>query len=259
MKRIPTQGTLPLDRKDKVKNRQWRERASGKKVRPGLGRPRRKKSHDEDDRASHAARPELREKSALHVTVRTTSRVPNLRSRKRYAAVRNAFVKFCGQEATGFRLVHFAVLSNHLHFVVEADSSRALSMGMQKLLHSISRRLNALGVREQGGRQIAPRVASRVASRSEGGYRALAGWIGRVFSDRYFAHHLKTPTEMQHAVRYVLDNAKKHYGSQATGLLRQGRRLLDTFSSFVAGTEMQLTTAPTGFLLQRACTLASSA
>ncbi|MCC6805996.1 MAG: hypothetical protein IT381_01120 [Deltaproteobacteria bacterium] len=184
--------------------------------------------------------------------------MPNLRSRKRYAAVRNAFVKFCAQEATGFRLVHFAVLSNHLHFVVEADSSRALSMGMQKLLHSISRRLNALSVREQGGRQIAPRVASSEASSGEGGYRALVGWIGRVFSDRYFAHHLKTPTEMEHAVRYVRDNAKKHYGAEATGLLRQGRRLLDSFSSFVAN-DSQLTTGPTSFLLQRACTLASSA
>ena len=258
MRRIPTQGTLPLDRKDKVKNRQWRERTSGEKVRPGLGRPRRKKSHDEDDRASHEARPELRDKSALHVTVRTTSRVPNLRSRKRYAAVRNAFVKCCEQKTIGFRLVHFAVLSNHLHFVVEADSKRALSMGMQKVLHSISRRLNALSVREQGGRQIAPRVASSEASSGEGGYRALVGWIGRVFSDRYFAHHLKTPTEMEHAVRYVRDNAKKHYGAEATGLLRQGRRLLDSFSSFVAN-DSQLTTGPTSFLLQRACTLASSA
>ena len=251
MKRIPTQGMLPLDRKEKVKNRQWRERASAKKVRPGLGRPKRKKSHDEDDRASHVTRPELREKSALHVTVRTTSRVANLRSRKRFAAIRNAFVKFCEQKAAGFRLVHFAVLSNHLHFVVEADSKHALSMGMQKLLHSISRRLNALSVREQGGRQIAPR--------GEGGYRALSGWIGRVFSDRYFAHHLKTPTEMENAVRYVRDNAKKHYGAAATGLLRQGRRLLDSFSSFVAVGDLQLTTGPTSFLLQRACTLMSSA
>ena len=184
--------------------------------------------------------------------------MPNLRSRKRYAAVRNAFVKCCEQKTIGFRLVHFAVLSNHLHFVVEADSKRALSMGMQKVLHSISRRLNALSVREQGGRQIAPRVASSEASSGEGGYRALVGWIGRVFSDRYFAHHLKTPTEMEHAVRYVRDNAKKHYGAEATGLLRQGRRLLDSFSSFVAN-DSQLTTGPTSFLLQRACTLASSA
>jgi REP element-mobilizing transposase RayT len=246
---------VPLDRKERVKNRQWHERASGKKVRPGLGRPKRKKSHDEDDRTSHRARPELREKSALHVTVRTTARVPNLRSRKRYAAIRNAFVKFCVQETIGFRLVHFAVLSNHLHFVVEADSKRALSMGMQKVLHSISRRLNALCVREQGGRQI----ASGAASSDKGGYRALSGWIGRVFSDRYFAHHLKTRAEMENAVRYVRDNAKKHYGAEATGLLRQGRGLLDSFSSFVAAENMQFTTGPTGFLLKRICTLLSSA
>src|SRR5687768_8474091 len=70
--------------------------------------------------------------------VRATKAVPNLRSRRRYAAIRNAFVKFAAPDTLGFRLIHFAVLSNHVHFVVEADSKHALSRGMQKLLHSIS-------------------------------------------------------------------------------------------------------------------------
>jgi hypothetical protein len=33
---------------------------------------------------------------------------------------------------------------------------------------------------------------------------------GRVFSDRFHAHVLRTPTEVRHAVRYVSDNAKRH-------------------------------------------------
>jgi hypothetical protein len=116
---------------------------------------------------------------------------------------------------------------------------------MQKLLHSISRRLNALCVREHGGTQCSP---------SQGdGYRALAGWIGRVFRDRYHAHHLQTPTEMEHAVRYVRDNAKKHYGASAAGLGRIGGLLLDAFSSFVTSEEAMPIATPRGYLLRRAC------
>ncbi len=262
MKRIPTQGLLPLDRKAKVALRQWKERAAGKKVKPGPGRPPRKKprqtleSSENKDLVSHAPRSELNDRSALHITLRVSRAVPSLRSRKRYAVIRNAFVKFAAR-GVSFRLVHFAVLSNHLHFIVEADSKHALSMGMQRLLHSISRRLNALSVREQGGRQKAREPGA--------GYRSLAGWLGRVFADRYHVHALKTPTEMERAVAYVRDNAKNHYGAQASGLARVGRRLLDTFSSFVRLDHKAPPIAsppivmPGGFLLRRACTSAAAA
>src|SRR5439155_20013934 len=33
---------------------------------------------------------------------------------------------------------------------------------------------------------------------------------GRVFDDRYHARVLRTPTEVRHALRYVLENARKH-------------------------------------------------
>ncbi len=205
MKRVPLQGVLPLGRKERVQNRQWRERAQGKKVRPGPGRPKSKGPVG----VSHQMRQELRPRSALHVTLRVTNRVPNLRARRRYAVIRNAFVKFCKQEDLGFRLVHFAVLSNHVHFVVEADSKRALSMGMQKLNHSISRRLNALSLREHGQTQ----------STKAGDYSALPGWLGRVFSDRYFAHLLKTPSEIKNAIKYVRGNAERHYAHDARAAL----------------------------------------
>jgi hypothetical protein len=60
-------------------------------------------------------------------------------------------------------------------------------------------------------------------------------------------------------VRYVRDNAKKHSGAEATGLLRQGQRLLDRLSSFVVFNDRRLTAGPAGFLLKRTCTLLSSA
>lgn len=233
-KRIPQQGVLPLDKRDKLANRQWRERASGKKVRPLPGRPPSKRSG-----VSHHPRPVIGNKSALHITLKATRAVPNLRSRRRFAVIKNAFVKFCAPKDLGFRLIHFAVLSNHVHFVVEADSKRALSMGMQKLLHSISRRLNALCVHEHGGRQ----------STKAGSYRDLKGWLGRVFADRYHAHLLRSPTEMQNAVGYVRTNADKHYRpgegcTQSSGV--------DPFSSF-ALSDIVVTDKARGFLLERAC------
>jgi REP element-mobilizing transposase RayT len=233
-KRVPRQGILPLDKKDKLANRQWRERASGSKVGSLPGRPRSKGSG-----VSHHRRPVLEEKSALHITLKATRAVPNLRARRRFAVIKNAFVKFCAPKELGFRLIHFAVLSNHVHFVVEADSKRALAMGMQKLLHSISRRLNALSLHEHGGRQ----------STKTGSYRELEGWLGRVFADRYHAHLLSSPTEMQNAVRYVRNNADRHY---RFGEVYAQRRGVDPFSSF-AVSDVVVTDKARGFLLGRVC------
>jgi putative transposase len=181
----------------------------------------------------------LGEKSALHITLKATHAVPNLRARRRFAVIKNAFVKFCAPQELGFRLIHFAVLSNHVHFVVEADSKRALSMGMQKLLHSISRRLNALSVHEHGGRQ----------STKAGSYRDLEGWLGRVFADRYHAHLLRSPTEMHNAVRYVRNNADKHYRFGEVYAQSSG---VDPFSSF-AVSDVVVTDTARGFLLGRVC------
>lgn len=230
MKRIPTQALLELGRKERVINRQIRERSDGKKVRPGLGRPKKKNN----DRLSHQRRQALAEQTAVHVTLRVRRHVPNLRARRRFNVIKQAFVRFC-RARPGFRLVHFAVLSNHLHFIVEADSKPALSMGLQKVLHSISRRLNALNVREQGGK----------ISTKRGAYSKLSGWLGRVFADRYHAHVLKTPTEMGHAVRYVLENADHHYDSS-------GRRGPDSFTS-LGTADPALVVPAKGFLLAREC------
>ena len=221
---------LAFSRKDAVLNRQIRERAEGKKVRRGPGRPKGKSR-----RHPHQKRPELKQRSALHITLRASSRMPSLRSRKRFAVIKRAFVKFCGDKTTAFRLVHFAVLSNHVHFIVEADSKRALSLGMQKLLHSISRRLNALNVAEAGG----------TLSTHAGAYREQLGWIGRAFSDRYHSHVLASSSEMSRAVHYVKHNAEQHYRSK-----RQGAA--DPFSSF-AQSQTSLVAPPQGFLLARVC------
>jgi len=120
-----------------------------------------------------------------------------LRSRREYAALRAAFHAGC--DRGGFRLVHYAVLNDHLHFVVEASDRLALSRGLQGLLIRVAKALNKLWQRH-----------------------------GRVFADRYHDHVLKTPREVRNALRYVLANARKH---AAEGREVSVPQAIDTFSS----------------------------
>jgi len=73
------------------------------------------------------------------------------------------------------------VQGNHLHFLVEAEDARALSRGMQGLTVRMAKALN------------------RVMQRR-----------GAVFADRFHAHLLRTPTEVKHALSYVLGNHAVH-------------------------------------------------
>ncbi|HEY1587345.1 MAG TPA: hypothetical protein VGH63_16730, partial [Polyangia bacterium] len=79
--------------------------------------------------------------------------------------------------------VHYAVMGNHVHLIVEANDRRALWRGMQ-----------GLGVRMA-------RALNRVMRRS-----------GRVMGDRYHARILKTPSEVKRVRHYLLTNAQHHYG-----------------------------------------------
>jgi len=202
----PRQLALPIGRRERVLNRQIGQLARGESVRRGPGRPKKPGS------VSHAARPELTENEALLVTLKVKRGLPNLRSGGRFRAVRGAlrdFRKLDFEEegaVEGFRLVHFAVLGDHIHLVVEADSKVALSRGMQKLTMSMSRRLNALSVRRRGG-NLRPRGALSVRP----------GWLGKVFGQRYHARRLRTPTETRNAIAYVLFNADKHFGPRQSG------------------------------------------
>jgi hypothetical protein len=104
--------------------------------------------------------------------------VPSLRSELCMRVVRRAFRD--GKERAGFRLVHYAVQANHLHFIVEARGKRALSGGARGLAIRIAMRLNA-------------RLRRR----------------GRVFVDRYHAVALSTPRQVRNALAYVLLQARR--------------------------------------------------
>jgi REP element-mobilizing transposase RayT len=82
--------------------------------------------------------------------------------------------------AKGLAISHFAILSNHVHLIVEPRSS-SLRAEMQSLCISLAKRLNA--------------VARRT---------------GAVFQGRYHLHVLRTPTEVRRALNYVLTNEAHH-------------------------------------------------
>jgi REP element-mobilizing transposase RayT len=147
--------------------------------RKGAGRPPKGKTA----LVSHDARPRFDKPTPAHVTLRIKDDVPSLRSSRRFAVIRRSFAKAKGLH--GLRLVHFSVLSNHLHLVVEADGSEALTRGMQGLCIRLAKALNAL-LRRQG----------------------------RIFADHYHSHLLRSPTEVARALAYVRANAEKHYGQR---------------------------------------------
>jgi len=80
-----------------------------------------------------------------------------------------------------FRIVHFAIMVNHLHLICEAESERELSSAIRGLSVRLARAIN----RARGGR-------------------------GPVIEDRYHAHVLRKVTEVQRAVDYVLRNGARH-------------------------------------------------
>src|SRR4030095_16298533 len=80
---------------------------------------------------SHLKRPTVGERTPVHVTVRTCAGVWNLRSRRCCEPLKEALAE--GGDRFGFRLVHYSVQGNHVHFVVETESTESLSRGMQGL------------------------------------------------------------------------------------------------------------------------------
>jgi len=150
---------------------------------------------------SHGRRAVLKHRFPVHVTVKLRRGVARMRLWSVYTALRGAFAAGCRGTRAGcaFRLCHYAVLNDHLHFLVEAEDRAALSRGLQGLLVRIARTLN------------------RTLRRS-----------GAVFVDRYHDRILKTPREVRNAIRYVLGNGKKH---AAEGLEVAVPQPIDVFTS----------------------------
>ena len=156
--------------------------------RRGAGR----KRGDGRRRVAHRARARVGELTAFHVTVRVVPGLPSLRTIK-FARVFGAALAAV-KRRSDFRVVEFAVMSNHIHAIVEADDSEALSRGMRSLLTRSAVHLNRAILRR-----------------------------GRVFADRFHARAITSPLDAWRTLHYVLCNARRH-GIRLSSLL-------DPFSS----------------------------
>lgn len=146
---------------------------------------------------SHHGRDAVSGREPVHVTLRCLDHVWNLRSRRAFDVIAPAIAR--GQRGGEFSVAHFSVQGNHLHLLVEGRDDRALSEGMQGLSVRLAKGLNR-----------------------------LMGRHGKVFSDRYHAHVLRTPAEVRRALAYVLLNRRSHLAR--TGEASQ-RGELDPYSS----------------------------
>jgi len=145
--------------------------------RKGAGRP--KKGYRASER--HKTRERLPARCAVHVTLRVENALEGLRKRHAYHAIRQGLLSTFRR--SDFRICQIALQRDHVHLIVEASDALALARGMQGFEIAAAHRLNA------------------AISKKRGHLRR-----GRVFSDRYHAHILRTPTEVRRALNYVLNN-----------------------------------------------------
>jgi REP element-mobilizing transposase RayT len=143
--------------------------------RPGAGRKAKLGA-----RVLHRVRGDIPSQCPVHVTVRLRRGLPSLRQGRFVRAFRQSLGRCSSRD--GFRVVHYSVQRNHLHFIVEADGPSALGRGMKSLSARIGRCVN------------------RVFARA-----------GQVLDGRYHHRVLATPREVRNALAYVLLNARHHY------------------------------------------------
>ncbi len=152
-------------------------------TRPGAGRKPGTARH-----VPHASRPSFSRHHPSHVTLRVRPGVPSLRSARLVRDLERSLRE--AKERAGFRVVAYSIQRDHLHFLVEADDTRALGWGMK-----------AIGAR-----------IARAVRRAFGGQ-------GPVLAERYHQRVVRSPREVRNALAYVILNGRKH----AAAL---GRRLL---------------------------------
>ena len=125
--------------------------------------------------------------NAVHVTLRVVEGVPSLRRRRPAELVEDVFR--AERQCKGFRLVHYAIRSNHLHLVCEAEDRQSLSRGVQRLCSRMARALNR-----------------------------LLGRTGRCFSDRFHCCVIRSPRQARNLLAYVLLNEHKDRAAQGVRL-----------------------------------------
>lgn len=119
---------------------------------------------------SHKGREKVSGRTPLHINFKYRCFIKNKQCLK---LLKRAIINSRRQ---GLRILHYSMQTNHLHFIVEADSNKILTKGMRSLTITFAKGLHK----------------------------------GRVQLERYHLHVLRTLKETTNAIRYVLFNQQKH-------------------------------------------------
>ena len=141
-------------------------------ARKGAGRKKRKTG------TAHATRAKLTRHDPTLVTMK---RRPGLGSFRRNGVNQRIIAAIKSAHKAHFRIVHFSIQSDHLHFVIEADSRDAMVRGMRGLGRRLGHWLNKTWNR-----------------------------TGPVFASRFHERILTSIRQVHNALRYVLNNHRKH-------------------------------------------------
>jgi putative transposase len=127
----------------------------------------------------HQRREEMSARDPLHITVKLKDGLPSLRGDAEMKIIRDALRAVRGKKS--MRIIHFVVIGNHVHMIIEAEDRESVASGMNGLLVRITKRLNKLWKRS-----------------------------GKVLADRYHDEVIGSPRQARNVLSYVLNNAKKH-------------------------------------------------
>jgi len=127
----------------------------------------------------HSTRPDVQ--GPIHVVQRIARGLPDLRTPKNLRLFERCIRALLPRQK--FAVIQYSIQRDHIHLVVEADNRHELARGVQALAIRIAKHLNRRWNRRGKG---------------------------AVFAERYFARALKSWKEVWRAVRYVLQNGRKH-------------------------------------------------
>jgi len=147
-------------------------------VRKGAGRPLKKDRKGQP----HLARPLIKRTTPIHINWHLNKKLKsiNIRTKDFFKLFRLA-VKTARKK--GLHIIHYSLMDNHIHLIVEAPTNKLLSTALQSFALSLSKLVK----------------------------NRMNGDIKRLWNDRYFMRLLLSPREVKIALEYVLKNPHKKF------------------------------------------------
>ncbi len=118
------------------------------------------------------------DKKPLHLTLKIKNKKWNLRCADVAAAFKASAIK---AQSCGLHILHYAVLRDHIHLLVEARDNNGLTRGMRSFGSSFGK-----------------------------AFRKIVGGKGAVLAGRFHLNVITNPTQMRNTLIYVLQNFARH-------------------------------------------------